>query len=633
MGFSLSENEAEKSFFWYNTIVKYWFCMQLNKSEEVMRRGTLENKKAPKILADDFYSTFASLHSKMRLNSALYYGRDSVKALFQSNSKTISAPAMHVLQELKSFVMNNARMPYLFSYNKQIEQYFIDIFNELLTNAYSQSNINGALIDAWHDFMVAGIGILKVESDSDKIFKAENIPATSCIFDHTSKEKPQFFICESILSTELLSSLYGIDQKEWKGVLGKPSQPKIIQSQESWDRAFTKQFSPAEGKTYNKKDLNSIYSSDFVKTVVYEKPQIGLNTVREEWRKTYAYENKQVYEMYERNIYVNDVLVKTSNIPIEQFPFILLYNRKKDSLLLEEAFPCFLDQIKSDILLYNNLFCLQLDGLTSAAAASSMVAIDQEAMLDGQNRTNKSENTLNLIKLNPTTDKKIQDIIYKTSPIDLSQSIQNEMQLCLGRIHKASGLMNFDSNSVSSSGFHEQLRQDRESSTLSFWLTTLDDSIMRVGSLAKGVISQFLKVETSILRVLLSDPDSLDAETAKALLNVSEYALHGVQENKESFTFKNKIINDLVTLRNLTGESFLIDTKLLASSLNMPQAVVDIVDQNRPDATMQKIEVEAQLTEIQKTKAAALKDSAQAAKYVEEAKEISKKKTDQEGLT
>ncbi len=154
-----------------------------------------------------------------------------------------------------------------------------------------------------------------------------------------------------------------------------------------------------------------------------------------------------------------------------------------------------------------------------------------------------------------------------------------------------------------------------------------------MGSLAKGVISQFLKVETSILRVLLSDPDSLDAETAKALLNVSEYALHGVQENKESFTFKNKIINDLVTLRNLTGESFLIDTKLLASSLNMPQAVVDIVDQNRPDATMQKIEVEAQLTEIQKTKAAALKDSAQAAKYVEEAKEISKKKKDQEGLT
>lgn len=591
------------------------------QERERMTKVRKESKKLTRSFPDSFYLSFKKLFSKFLFNSALYYGRSAVKELFQSNSKVISAPCMAPLNELKAFVQNNTRIPYLFSYNKNINQSDIDIINEAMINSYSANNINKAIIDAWIDFMINGIGVLKFVADFENMIHAEVIQPNGVIFDYSNIEQPQFFICEKIISTEQACKEYSIDQEEFAGILGNPSEPKILQSSKSWDVTLARWFSEKEeGKTY-KKNIQDIYSKDFTNKVVYEQPAVGFNVIREEYKRTYAKDeddNKKLFEMYQRNVYLNNHLVSSNDIKADNFPFIIMHNYKRDTTNSEEAFPCFLDQVRADILLYNNLYCLQLDGLTKSAAGSSLIIMKPDSIEDGANKSNKSSANLNLIKVKPDIDQSINDVVTKTSPIDLSQSIQAEMQLCLSRMRACTGLMDFET--PMKSGYQESLRLDREMANVSYWITNVDDAITKVGKLMKNIIGTFLANEADVVKKFLSDPEVLNAESCKTLRNIIKQSVHGVKENKDAFTFKSKIINDLITLRDLTGEAITIDVKSLASNLRMPQEVIDTIDNNTPDVERINIEKQAIVSEIEKTKTDSIKNVAMANKYNAEAK-------------
>ncbi len=346
-------------------------------------------------------------------------------------------------------------MPTVFSYNENIDKRYVDLFNEILINSYSSNEVNKYLIDAWKDFMINGLGILKLNGNFDSCVSAEVIPANSVIFDYSNINSPQFFIHEKIMSVDSACKQYDIDQKKYNYILGKPSIPKILTSQSSWDYLVENKFSePAEGEPIKSKNLQDIFSPEFTKNFKYEVPSLGLNVIREEYRRAYIRENKELLEIYERNVFLNDTHISTTNMNSENFPFIILHNYRRDTLCIEEAFPCFVDQVKGDILLYNTLYNQQVDGVVSSSALSSTVIMDSGAVLDGKNKSNRPDSSLNIIKVKSTVDKTVNDVFSRTPPVDMYQSIQNEMQLCLNRIKSDTGLMDFET--PVKSGFQTQ---------------------------------------------------------------------------------------------------------------------------------------------------------------------------------
>lgn len=592
--------------------------MDINPSQaEIMQRyGT---KKSPKRdLADNIYSSFAGMHSKIRLYRALFYGHEMVGGLFQSNTKAIATPAMPIIDELKSYIKGRMRMPSVSAKNSYIDSKLVAEVDKIVSSIYIKERVEDTILSAWQDFMICGVGILKIHDDTTKLISHTCISPLACIWDTADTDNPQYFIHEEILSNDVASRKYGIDQVKYESAFSNISKPKIIYSENNWESEATATFASNEGKTLYNKKLDSIYTAEFQKKMVYEKPSIGSSCIRHEYRSCNALINGEVKHVYSYTLFVNDQKIESPvAIPASQKPFIILCNRDRSSHVFKSMYPCFLDRIKGDILAYNILSNTQLDCFISSASASGLVIMKDDNIVDGSNAKNDSSLKLKILRVKAGIDSSVGDVVTKTPPADISVTVANEMTNCITRIRNASGLLSFDTNSLSS-GYHESLRLDREFSNVSIWLTQLDNTIIRVGEVISEIVGECFKKDVSFLEKYIDSPEDLHGREEDFEALFANGVQYNVTEMPASDSNKQRLVASLQILTELTGDKLPIPASQLADLMHLPQEVSNMLAQtNIQDDTQKKI-VES---EIKKNVATSVKDMAMAEKNLAESRE------------
>lgn len=595
--------------------------MQIGISDHAQRmRASLDQKKESKKLVDSIYHAFATMQSKILLYRAMYFGHQAVGALFNSSSKVISAPAMPIIDELTSYIKGRMRMPSVTPQNEAVESNLVEKINNLICTIYNKNRIEDALLYSWRDFMICGVGIVKVSQEVESVIHGRPISPVHCIWDTSDSKYPQFFIHEETLSNDVASIRYGIDQEKFAAYFSSPSIPKVVLNENKWADELSETYMPQEGKPLSSKSLNSIYDDNFTKNMVYEKPSIGRSCIRHEYRRSYTKAGSELLEGYNYKLFLNDKLVKSETIPKAQFPYIMLCNKDESSNTYPTMYPCFLDRVKDDILAYNILKNTQLDTCVSASSISGLVVMDQDAVVDGTNKDSNNSMRLNTLKVKTDTDKGINDVVTKVPPVDLGATVSLALDNCLKRIRLASGLMFFE-ESKAKSGYHESLRLDREFSNISTWMTQLDHAIITIGERMVAILGQYLKKDITFLKKFSTDFESLNEDTEKLSILLADGVSIEVVESQSSDSAKQKVLTDLRVLSELTGDAFPIQPTLIARIMGMSKDTIDILAENN---IVNPMESQAANIELQKQTASAQKDMAMAEKYKAEAKQIKK---------
>ena len=602
--------------------------MEIGKPLAVLNNSSKNgaNEKKAHQISDSVYEFFRDFHSKCFLNRALLYGYDSVKTLFQSKSKIICPVAYRVCQELKCFLLNNLKQPQLIAFNSlEQSQKYLDSLNEILSNIYVSKGINNLLAEAFEDFLCYGIGIVKINTSGIEhaLLQPTRISPLNVVFDYSSSI-PQFFIEEEFLSTSETLERFNLE-KNIIDTLGKPTEPKILYSGSHWDVLVKNFFMKGDGTIISTNTVQDIFSDKFSKKMVKQTPALGMNTVRSEFRLAFLKDKKDgtVKHIYEKNVFINDLLCETQTLAAGNLPYMLIKHNNIKTLPVNEYFYSFIDSVRADIILYNVLYNLQIDSTINASQAAGLIILDNEAI---QNSQNQKTALNNIINVKTGVDQSINDVLTITPPIGMSQDIQNELQLCRNRIREASGLANFEK--PMESGFHEKLRLDRENHNMSVTLTPVDDFIVNTGVFLKNIIKRIIDINSTILEKFVAFPEELTQEYLTTMKNVMENTCLSVKESEESYSYKKKILNDLLTIKELTGMPITANASEIAQMLNMPEQVVNILNNyNASDDTATTLETQQATMDIAKTESEIDKNAAMAQKYRAESKEKPKEKS------
>ena len=598
------------------------FKKSIGSQQYDFNNNTRREPSKSNILIEKQCEIFKEFHAKILLSQSLFYGQKKAGYLFRSHSKLISPLGESIVSEMQSYIQNRMKSPALASNDTELFSGIVSSFNKILFNMYNQLNIEDSLFKAWVDYMIAGIGILKVNASKNNVLFHEHIDPLSCIWDITSSGEPSFFVHEEILSIHEACARYSISDVNYNKQFSAPSSMKTscILNVSSFDTMLESNFSSGSGKQLQTKNLNDIYSEKNIKKLVYESPPEGYCIVRTEYHTVNVKFENDIKKVYAKNVFINNYLVDTSSVEVEDFPYILLHE-KKQSYALINMYPCFFDMIKTDVLSYNIYNNLQMDTAFAGAEASGTVIVNQDAIVDKSKiDTENLQNKTLKVKMN-SPDTKIGDSIIQVPPLQLSQGLSQEMQNCVTRIRLLSGLLNFDSAKLNS-GYHESLRLSREFSNISRWMKVLDKAIISIGKKLINCIKVIAEKDLDKLLTFTDNKNEVIDNTEKYITLV-DYARNSIKvvESKATESYKHKQFNDIMMVNQLGMQINLPISTIFKNVLNWEQDEVDKLLETNMDDGSQGMSFQAQLEE---SKAKAIKDVAMADKYKAEAIQIIK---------
>lgn len=554
-------------------------------------------------------SVFNELISKFCRCQSVFYGSESIQKMLNTKVELFNPIGKDVVGELLSYLKINPR-----SITVDIPQYtkFKDIINDIIGSAMYKGDIYNGLVKAFKDYLIYGISLVKIVPDSGQLMAIENVDITSCIWDTNTcykKFRPSFFIREYVKSNFDTSNMYGA---EFTAI--RKNKDIIFKRINKSSRAILENVKNiALSDKQVKVDYNDDIFSDASSIVSKQKVDDGMSQIIE----YYCLENRKidqkVYKYYAKYIFVNGSLAEhKTGIPVTAFPYISMANYRHDAALISDMFDSKVHDAMSEIIQFNIIENSKCDAILSSANGSLIV--NKSALLNKDSTLKKIKS--NIIEIDSSSDVSLSSLVMNVPPATVDQSMILQSNTLLSRIRQKFGLLNFDPNMPQAkSGYHEALRLDRESQSISNIITPLDYALNNIGHIIVAFIKEYSVKGIDTLVKLTKNPDA--KEILSDLADITEEIHIDVSESRESQNNSMKVFNELKGMADIMGTPLQVPPEVIAEALNVSDKVLEMFKQyNTPSGN------ELQEAEVQEKRASAADKMASAQKKIAESKAL-----------
>lgn len=558
-------------------------------------------------------NVFSSINQRFMENSDLYRGTGIVKYLLNTKNKLFDPVLKESVNEVVSYLKTNPRSISIAMKNsKEIQDEINDIISKLMIN----NNIYNRTLVAFIDYLIYGISLIKIDSDKESVIQTINVNIKNCMWDlHCNYDdfKPSFFIHEYLADQFTTSNKYGYkvaEETKNKSFLRlNVNKNNLINSIRTVEK--------------NGKEIAVFYGDDVFskakKVVSKSKVSDGVSQILEYYVLTNIKNDKEENsdipsKCYTKYIYVNEILVSETIIAYEEFPYIAMSKVVHDADFVEDVFDSKIQEMKSEVIHINTAENSIID---SIAANPNGTTIIQKAGLLDKDTTAKGLKS-NIIVADAASGVKLTDMIYTLPPTQPNPVMIDMVSKLRSKVRSKFGLINFDpSQTQAKSGYHESLRLDRESQSVSNMLSPIDNALKELGKIMFKFIHQYSKKSLDSL-VKISDKPKITSEILKDLSNINEEISVEVSESRESPNNSMRKYNKMKALADLSGQELHAPLEVIAQAINADDETIKLL--NMMNKQQQNPMEEASIRE---KNASADNKNADTVKKLAEAKEIS----------
>lgn len=355
--------------------------------------------------------------------------------------------------------------------------------------------------------------------------------------------------------------------------------------------------------------------SEASSVVSKEKVDDGMSQILEYW----CLENKKnpingkSYKYYAKYIFVNGQLAEhQSMLPIESFPYVAMANYVHDAYSISDMFDSKVHDVMSEVIQFNIIENSKCDAILSSS--NGALIVNKSALLNKDSTLKKLKS--NIIEIDSTMDANMGNVVMNVPPARVDQSMIEQSNILVSRIRQKFGLLNFDPNMPQAkSGYHEALRLDRESQSISNTITPLDCALNNLGHILVQYIKEYSNKGIKTLLRLTKNPNA--EEILSELGNIDEEIHVDVGESRESQNNSMKVFNELKGMSDIMGTPLQVPPSVIAQALNVSEEVLEMFEQFNTPANN-----ELQEAEIEEKKASAVDKMASAQKKIAESKAI-----------
>ena len=583
--------------------------LEMEPKIEKFKKGFHTKYKEAQKRIENWEPVFNELIPKFCRCQSLFYGSESIQKMINTKVELFNPIGKDVVDELLSYLKINPR-----SITVDIPEYtvFKDIINDIIGSAMYKGDIYNGLIKAFKDYIIYGISLTKINSDSNNVMNVENVDITSCVWDTNTCYKtfrPSFFIREYIKSNFDTSNMYGAEFVSIRKDKDIDFNRINLSSRSILEMVKNIALSDKQIKV----DYNDDIFSDAASKISKKKVDDGLSQIIEyNCLENIKIENK-AYKCYTKYVFVNGSLAEyQTNIPLRAFPYISMAKYRHDSALISDMFDSKIHDAMSEIIQFNIIENSKCDAILSSA--NGTLIVNSSAMLE-KDRTLKNIKS-NVIEIDSSADVNLAGLVMNVPPATVDQSMIIQSNTLLSRLRQKFGLLNFDPNMPQAkSGYHEALRLDRESQSISNIVTPLDYALNNIGHIIIFFIKEYSRKDVTTLLKLTKNIDA--KEILSNLADISEEIHVDVSESRESQNNSMKVFNQLKGMADIMGTPLQVPPAVIAQALNVSDNVLEIFEQYNSSG-----ENKLENAEIQEKMASAADKMASAQKKIAESRAL-----------